>query len=233
MPRGRPDLFYGGSRLNFEDARVLCTIPTRDGRIHEDVKDAAMFSLRRAQRVGVQCEYMRTHERYAVPNARNRAVAAMLKADWTHLLFVDDDVRVDCDTVTKLLECDTDIAAGCYVILREEGGAHIPVIAVKTDGAWATDWWDGPRECDAAGTGCMLIRREVFAKVGQPGNWFRWPTWINEDGDLEGCSDDVDFCNRAKAAGCSIAAHGNVRCNHFRNMDLTVLMAIHQVMPTA
>lgn len=207
---------------------VLCTIPSRDGRIQEDVRGAAMLTMRRAAQSGVRTEYLRNEERYCVVNARNRAVAALLRSDFTHLLFIDDDVRADHDTITKLLACESDVAAGCYVILREESGIPLPVLSVKVNGEWERMFFSGMREVDAAGTGCMLIHRDVFADVGEPGRWFRWPTWLNDDGVLEQVSDDVDFCNRAKAAGKRIVAHGDVRCGHMRNVDLTLLLAIHQ-----
>jgi hypothetical protein len=94
-----------------------------------------------------------------------------------------------------------------------------PYLTIKKDDKWLLRWFDGPLEVDGAGTGCMLIRRDVFEALGHP--WFRWPEWIDEEkGTLERMSDDIDFCNRARDKGFKVVAHGNVRCGHIKQCDV-------------
>jgi len=160
---------------------------------------------------------------YSVHGCRNKAVAAFLKTDATHLLFVDNDIIVQQDAIVLLAECDSDIAVGCYACVTRgtNGEWCAPYITVRHGGEWLRKRWSGIlRDVEWAGTGCMLIRREVFESITFP--WFRWPVWLDEQGDVQQQSDDVDFCKHAIAHGHSIAAHGDVWCSHMKNLDTAV-----------
>lgn len=199
---------------------VAAIILTREVAVRRDVEDALQIAIDQAD---VPCEYKPLHERYGVALGRNRAVASFLDSPYTHLLFVDDDVVVPPNTINDLLECDADIAAGCYVMLHPVNRRATPVLTVFDGEQWAREWFDGVKDAERVATGCMLIRREVFAKVGVPGEWFRWPSWI-EDGKFQHRSDDVEFCRQARERGFTIRAHGNVRCGHLRLVDLGCLL---------
>lgn len=203
---------------------VACIIPTRDMAVRRDVEDALFIAMDQARESRVQCEYKPLNERYGVALGRNRAVASFLQSDYSHLLFVDDDVVVPPNTINDLLECDSDIAAGCYVMLHPINRRATPVLTVFDGEQWATEWFDGVRDVEQAATGCMLICRDVFAKVGTPGEWFRWPSWLDDGGVLQHRSDDVEFCRQARDRGFKIRAHGNVRCGHLRLIDLGCLL---------
>lgn len=208
---------------------VLVTILTRDSRLQEDVQDAALLAVQAAVRAEIGVAFARQTERYGTAIGRNRAVARFLKTEHSHLLFIDDDVRVPQDTVRALLECDADVAGGCYVFLSKTGHGLVPSLAVKRAGRWGKRWFDGIVDADAVGGGCMLIRREVFETVGHAGNWFHWPTWLDDDGEFQCRSDDVDFCQRALVEGCTVKAHGSVRCGHFRLIDLSALLPAESI----
>lgn len=157
---------------------------------------------------------------YSVAAGRNRAVADMLKGKWSHLWFVDDDVTVQQDALAVLLEMNRDIAAGCYPSVKtsQAGRLSVPYITQKTmEGEWVRQWYQGERELSGAGTGCMVIAREVFDSLGFP--WFVWrEEW--DGADLRRTSDDMDFCERARAKGHRIFGHGNVRCGHRKTVDV-------------
>lgn len=204
-------------------ANILCAILTREPSLRDEVKDSLFFSMRHAEQFGHTCRYSRTVEGYGVAIGRNRTVATfMLEPDLTHLMFVDDDVVVPPDAVAELASLDTDIAAGVYVMLHPRGNRIVPLLTARKDGYWVENWFDGPREVDACGTGCMMIRREVFEALGFP--WFQWPMWLNEDRKFCCTSDDVDFCTRAKAKGFSIVSHGGIRCGHIKPIDIASVM---------
>lgn len=201
-----------------EQPNILCVILSREPSTRDVVKDALTAAMREAERSGIRCEYTKCNEPYGVVMGRNRTVATFVKGDWTHLLFVDDDVVLPPHAITALVRCYADVAAGCYVFMRPDGNRIVPSLAVKSGGHWAPAWFEGRHEVDAAATGCMLIRREVFDALGFP--WFQWPMWLNEDGHFESISDDIDFCRRAKAAGFSVVADGEIRCGHIKPVDI-------------
>jgi GT2 family glycosyltransferase len=204
---------------------VQVVILTRDSRLQDDVQNAAMLAMHTAQQSGVGVDYRRYTERYNIVVGRNAGVAKFLKTEHSHLMFIDDDVRVPQHAITRLLECDADIAGGCYVFLSEKGERGlVPSLAVKRGGRWQEGWFDGVVEAESVGCGCMLIRREVFGRIGEAPEWFQWPTWLDMNGLLACRSDDVDFCRRAKLVGCSVMAHGDVRCGHFRHVDLAAFI---------
>ena len=154
----------------------------------------------------------------AVHRARNQCVKAFLETDHTHLMFIDADIEFTIDDVGMLHNLDADVGVGCY--------------RMKRDGAPFAAWSDGalvtldslPKEpfpVDYAGTGFMLIKREVLQHLCTPHNVyegkdgpmhqvFDFP--IRDDIEL---SEDYAFCEDARNAGFSVIMEPNVRLKHW------------------
>lgn len=201
-----------------DGVNVNVTITVRDAPdFHVYMRASA--ACRHANDNGIKTTLGLAPNKYAAHIARNLAVAAMPK-DATHLLFIDNDVYIQKDAITALLEVPCDIAVGCYAQLTQ-GGQISPYIAVRHSGKWMTEPWEGILEdVEFAGAGCMLIRREVFEALEFP--WWNWPLEL-KDGKVCETSDDVDFCVRAREAGFTIGAHGGVFCGHEKHIDAAAL----------
>jgi GT2 family glycosyltransferase len=174
-----------------------------------------------ASQEGITSALAISEDNYTVVGARNKAVATFLQDDYTHLLFVDEDVLVPGDTIVRLGEVGGAIACGCYPGTKapdDRPHMFIPYIMICIDGLWRQKWFKGIKECEGAGTGCMLIERQVFETLGY--QWFDWPMWLNEQGQMQHYSDDIDFCRRARDAGFKVYAHGDVRCGHMKEVDV-------------
>lgn len=168
--------------------------------------------------------------------ARNVLCRHFLASNAEYLWFIDSDTLPD-DNWPKLFDVDEDIVAGVYPIGRQEKGNRVLAVdwgfynkSEEHENGWLALPLEAYRngevvECDAAATGCMLIKRKViehFAKDaerdedGTPAI-FRWPK--NAAG-KSFCSDDFDFCKRAKAAGFHLKVHTAVRWGHLKFKDL-------------
>ena len=184
--------------------------------------DASTRAALAAQRVaGV---FVTTRKPYSVANARNAAVRQMYDDGFDALMFVDEDIVLQLDAAELLLGVGADICVGQYPCIRRVRGLQIPYIPIVT--REPTDdfedfqfrWLDRSTPivpCYRAATGCMLIHRRVFDKLGFP--YFRWPPDLVEG---EKMGEDVDFCDRARAAGFSIKAHTHIRCGHNVTQDV-------------
>lgn len=118
-----------------------------------------------------------------VQRARNTLAHQFLKTDHTHLLFIDADMRFDAGEVFRMLQADRDIV--CAVCPKKEinweGVSRAARAGVAPDqlkyhaGALAVNFLDNqppgevpldaPLEVASAGTGVMLIRRQVFEGI--------------------------------------------------------------------
>ena len=179
-------------------------------------------AVRYAKRNGVDATAGIAPNKYAVHAARNLGTASMLlNPEFTHQLFIDNDVFIQEDAIVRLLEVPCDIASGCYAQLTQ-GHRIDPYIAVRHGGAWMTESWEGILEdVEHVGGGCMLIRREVFEGLEFP--WWNWPLELMPGGKIRELSDDTDFCKRAREAGFTIGAHGQVFCGHLKMIDSAAL----------
>lgn len=160
---------------------------------------------------------------YGVAECRNRAVNAFLQSSATHLLMIDDDVTVQADVCERLLALDCEIASGCVPTCRDIDPAKTPFLAVADrrrddrNYIFRTRWFRDVIDCVVVGAACVMIRRDVFEVLGFP--WFRWSESRSDDGRIDGRGEDLDFCERATAAGMRIRADGMVRCGHYRRID--------------
>lgn len=170
-------------------------------------------------------------------SARNKLVEQALEKDVRYILFLDDDTAPPSHTLHKLLfemengPEDLGIIGGIYCTKSDPPA---PVCLIEEGGGPFWRWRAGevfevagPGEKDrkgGLGTGCMLIKAEVFRKVSSP--WFadiysldegRKAGVVADDPDLVRfeMTDDLYFQRKVRQEGYRIWAHGGVLPIHW------------------
>lgn len=146
-------------------------------------------------------------------HARNVAVETALSQNFTHLLFLDDDVMPPPDVYYRLAAHNLDIVSGLY---HRRQNPIVPV-ALKSNGnggyEWVTTYDKGSLiDVDLVGAGCLLIHRMVLERMSKP--WFDWLIDRDDVPAGERVSEDFAFCIKAKKMGLSIKLDTSVECAH-------------------
>ena len=147
-----------------------------------------------------------------VDKAREAIAKATCDLGAPYLLFLDDDTEIPMQGARHLIETmqqadpDVMVVGGIYPSRR----ANPEPIVYKGNGAGPFWRWkkDTIFECTGIGTGCMLIRTEVFKHLPEP--WFK--TVDTEHGAI---TDDLWFCDLVTQAGFKILADAFVICKHW------------------
>lgn len=159
--------------------------------------------------------YLKTHA-LPIPLARTTLLDGALNfKDVTHILFIDDDMWFDPNSLERLLENDLDIVGGlCFnrrapyqpILLRKNA-----LSKVSEKGRYSFVY-DYPKnalvEVDATGAGFLLFKREVAESVTKlvgAGHWFEHK--FDE-------AEDVMFLERAKDCGHSIFVDTSCKITH-------------------
>lgn len=143
-----------------------------------------------------------------VEAARNILTEGALKdiPGLTHLLFIDDDMIFEPGAFDRLLAHDLPIVGG---LCHNRRPPYMPIL-MRSCGDGYAFMYDYDREVDSRGlvevdaTGCafLLVKREVFEKIGE------------KPFTQEGYGEDVAFCRKAKAAGYTIHVDPTVEIGH-------------------
>ncbi len=219
-------------------AKVMIGLPTAR-RIHVQAL-ATLHDMIRSTREAVE---VRVVQRAGSPVdiVRNKLVTQFLDMPgYTHLLFVDNDQAFPADGLDKLLRLDAPVAGVVCPIMRTrvsrtDGSDRLNLstaVGQYVDERYREDppapdvkdvhyrWHDlheldaGPVQCDAVGTGFMLIRRDVLELLEPP--WFQ----VMMDNDFKIISEDVYFCRKVRQQGLSLVADPTALCDHFKTLDL-------------
>ena len=132
--------------------------------------------------------------------SRERLVEEAVKAEVSHLLFLDDDMTFPPATVHKLLDADVGvIAANCVAKVLPA----VPTARTK-NGKWggtvlSSQGKKGLEKVWRVGTGVMLINMEVFKKLKKPYFPVDW-----EQGHEDFVGEDWGFCRLLEKAGITI-----------------------------
>jgi len=141
--------------------------------------------------------------RVFTPVARDAAVDLAIESGCDYLYMIDDDMICPDDMFEQLYRHDVDIVAP---LAFTRNPPHHPVIyhcvegydpVSKKDYFINTNVMNYPKdklvECDAVGFGAVLIKREVFIKLGKKAFMSTC-----------GTGEDILFCYKAKKAGFKI-----------------------------
>jgi len=146
--------------------------------------------------------------------ARNKIVEHARFHKCSHVMFLDSDMTFPQDAIQKLMSHDKDIVCGLYF---QRDHPHLPAAIIGETGRISKDDISSRRlkEIDAAGTGCMLIKTDVFDKIGYP--WFDYQVY---DG-YTYYTEDVIFCRKAKKLGYRLFVDTSIRCGHIIDYELS------------
>lgn len=160
----------------------------------------ALLSLQntlRDNRIDTACSFLFNES--LIQRARNALVHGFLRTDFTHLMFIDADIRFNPADVLPMLLADKPIICGIYPKKEINWGAvHAAAVAGvpphelrKFSGSFVVNLKDyaeqarvelnQPVEIWNGGTGFMLIKREVFEQLKD-----KVPSYINDTNDLNG-----------------------------------------------
>lgn len=154
---------------------------------------------------------------------RDSAIELAQANGFTHVLFLDADNIWPSDTLERLLvNHERGIVGGLYVMrhapyapvaLKDgfipEGDSVIHYLHDK-EAVHATEL----REVDVLGMGCTLIPLSVFDAIGER-PWFEYR---NNSAGWPVVTEDVPFCQKAKAAGVQIWLDPTISCGHVTGM---------------
>jgi GT2 family glycosyltransferase len=144
-----------------------------------------------------------------IPDCHNEATKQALAKGATHVLLYEEDMEMPDGTIEKMLEVNGNIVVVDYAI-GDQGKWHC---TYKKDG-----------KILFGGTGCMLVRREVFERMPYP--WFEndktfdIKTWEPLDVQCEYGGQDVYFCYKARKMGIEIQEVPDWHCKHWRCKNL-------------
>jgi len=152
-----------------------------------------------------------------IDRSRNIVIERFL-ADFpygTHLLFWDSDIIVPDGAVSRLLSLNKDIASGLYV---QKGAPFYPLINMRAAIQENTyqhviSWKENTVvDCDSAGLGFTLIRRNVLQNMERP--------WTLMTGTTQ--SEDYYFFSKAQALGYRCYVDTGLKLGHVGEYVYTI-----------
>jgi len=144
--------------------------------------------------------------------SRTRLVRQAIERGGTHMLFLDHDMMLNptvspitgkmVDPITQLLNADKDIIGAAY---------NFRSLPRRTTAFPLSDTSDKTKlfQCNAIGTGFMLIKLSIFDKIAKP--WFNFAR--NENAEMV-YGEDAWLCKQAIEAGYEVWADGSLKIDH-------------------
>jgi len=148
------------------------------------------------------------------------------KLDYSHLMWIDNDIIFSPKDLQKLLNHDKDIVSGIYMM---QGNRNFATVEkwdeefFKKNGYF--EFWtedsiknrEGLISVDYTGFGFMLIKKGVFESLKYP--WFR-PIFHKIGNCADFSSEDVSFCKLIKELDYDILVDPTIRVGHEKSVIL-------------
>lgn len=169
-----------------------------------------------ARKVGFRAEVHFESQHFTLDGMRDRAAARSICEGFSHLLFLDCDNTWPHDLMSRLLPLHPlGIVSGVYHIKKPP---HEPVVLIEADDDPDPNMYrkmpfvheeTEPVQAAVIGMGCTLIPSALFQSMSRP--WFKFQ--YDQYG-YPGVTEDIWFCQHAKAAGAKIWADPTLNIGH-------------------
>lgn len=167
---------------------------------------------------------------YDVATARNRIAQKAIDLEADYVLMVDNDVVLQKDALKLLLEDAVDVCLGYYAHRGPDNLYHGRTCICRLKDAEGNEYYHYPLESEytadelramkadgiskieihGGGSGCALIRTDVFRKLTYP-----WYDWVNYGDANKGMlSEDLYFCALCHVSHIPVYTDVRVGCGH-------------------
>lgn len=191
--------------------RVLIGVPSY-GAVEPECVESLMNLDRRGHDVGFLIQ-----RGYLIDAERNAIARAAIDGGYDFCLMVDSDVVLPPGALACLLDPPADVVLGVYREKRymDDGRylnvhRHMPMDYV-IESCMEAGELDCPQSrvtVKGGGAGCLMIRTAALAEMPEP--WFEFVDY----GNGQCLSEDLYFCENARASGLTVWADTRVRCGH-------------------
>ena len=184
---------------NEKKPKIFVATPMYGGMCAGFYTQAIIQLLTTCQANGVDVEYSFMFNESLITRARNSLTHTFMQTDCSHLMFIDADIKFRAEDVIHMIRAEKDILCGIYP--KKEINWHsvkaamdrgVPFDQLKSHtGSFVVNLVNyvgevtvpvnQPVEIFNGGTGFMLIKREVFDKLGE-----LVPSYSNDVVDLGG-----------------------------------------------
>lgn len=164
-----------------KDKRVAILIPTLDGRIEGGLAARLALEMQVLSKFGIRCDIHFDSDSHINRN-RNMLTYGALASGADYLMWIDSDIIFETGAISLLLGSNKDLIGGGYPIKKLEmdrimkaldagvNPAYVFSYATRNVVKYVTDGTRNvvshePLPIDHLGTGFMLVKREVFAKI--------------------------------------------------------------------
>ena len=217
--------------FNLVGRKLMIAIPCYDGKVNIKTCFAIAQLVPKLDKMGVQIHLVHLSGCSIITKARNKLVSNFMESDCTDMLFVDADVVINVEAVTRLLalSTDRDIVAGTYP-RRAADAKFFLDFYLDEDNQLEFDE-NGLMRVESVATGFMLIRRHVIESMiaAHP----EWRYKGDGDGadehavfdfaiiDGEYIGEDYLFCRRAREHGFKIYLDPMISLPHIGTQEFT------------
>tara|TARA_E500000318_G_scaffold68467_1_gene63279 strand:- start:4036 stop:4689 length:654 start_codon:yes stop_codon:yes gene_type:complete len=146
--------------------------------------------------------------------------------DYSHILWIDDDIVFKNSDFDLLFDSDKDIISGFYIMAD---GKQYAAVKIWDEEFFSKNGYfqfmapddikDGksPTRVEYVGFGFLLIKKGIFEQFEYP--WFE-PTYLQIRGAEDFSMEDVTFCLKCKKKNIAVFAHPKVIVGHNKIMEL-------------
>jgi len=198
---------------------IMFATPCYGGMVTQEYLESQLALKGTLMLIDLKHEHLFIKNESLIPRGRNTCAATFLKSECTHLMFIDADIQFTPDDVAKLWNLQKGVGCGVYP-MKQEGAPYAAWVGGKL--LVDKDMAKEPFKVDYAGTGFMIIHREVFVRLQKAHPEWKYEESYGEawaffqDPIEEGIhlSEDYFFCKRYREIGGEVWMDPRVRLKH-------------------
>lgn len=205
---------------------ILFATPCYGGQMMVPFVQSMVQMTNVAKEVGLSCDWYLMSNESLIQRARNTIAAYFLwETEYERLMFIDSDIEFTPDDVATLWNLDADVAVGIYAMKKEGEDLYAGWVNGKLVNINELHDVTG---LDYAGTGFMMIKREVLRRMydewperrheeGETTKAFAWfdPRVVDEGAGPFYASEDYAFCLDWRSLGGKILCDPSIRLKHY------------------
>lgn len=247
----------GKRTINVDDMKknkFFIATPCYGGMMMEPYFKSVLRLVFFADKHGIPLQFGTIANESLVTRARNTLVAFFMQSDATHLLFIDGDIEFKVEDFLRLYGADKDVVVGAYPkkglawnqiknfvlstpncdpsTIPAAGADYAINFQFKDPAAKTVEIENGLVRVKDAGTGFMMIKREVIQKMMDNHPELKYNNDLNVDKSIDKfsfalfdtmieesskryLSEDYTFCRRWQNMGGEIWLDPSISLNHY------------------